>query len=557
MKAEIACTLICAGKEYKIQAPAGSPCVDILPVSIDRSQVLGVLLGNEISDLRRRVETHTTVECIGPDHPDYQRLYQQNLCSLFFAAAARKKPDLSWRLGHSVGEALFVESLNAEASAEDIAQIEADMRDMVSRREPFESLLLAYHAADKELRKAGRDDSASLLGHLNPPFVRLLKIAGITVHLVLGPVAVDASALPHFQLLPYHGGVLIRYPSAKDQGPHAPLAEFRDIPMLSRIYEEHRHWSRILGAPNVGRLNQLTDSKQVKDFILIAEALQAGKINSLSEKIAERRGQVGVVLIAGPSSSGKTTFAKRLGIQLQTFGIVPRTISLDDYFVPRDQTPRDEHGEFDFESFKAIDSGLFTENLLDLFAGKEVKLPSYDFKSGSRVYGAEAVRMQEDEVLIIEGIHGLNPGLIPSVPREKVFKIYISALTQINIDEHHRIATTDNRLLRRLIRDHRYRGNHAEATLGMWPSVRRGEDRNIFPYQQEADGEFNSALDYELGVLKPLAESLLREVHPESKAYPTARRLMDLLSLFLPIPREFVPDTSILREFVGGSAFKY
>ena len=556
--ADIRCIVSIGQNERVVQVHCGISCRELFQdEEIASERILGVRLGNQIQDIRTRVEGPCRIEAIVPGDADYQRLYQQSLCALLFAAAAMVLPKVRFKLGHSLGNGLFIECLDASLSESlsenQIADLSAEMRRLVNSKAEMAVIKTAYAEALEALSACSRRDSVELLSHMNPVFVDLLQI-GTTRQPVLGPVALHAGMLRNFELLPYHRGLLLRYPRNPET---EEVDKFSDIPLLSRVYEEHQRWSQILGAPSVGRLNTLTDTKKVKEFILIAEALQAAKLASLSQAIADRSPDLAIVLIAGPSSSGKTTFAKRLGIQLQTLGIIPRTISLDNYFVPRDQTPLDEDGEPDFESLRAIDTELFTENLLALISGDKVALPSYDFRSGTRVLPAATTQMERDEVLLIEGIHGLNPALIPHVPKERVFKIYISALTQINIDESHRISTTDNRLLRRLVRDYRYRGNHADATLAMWPSVRRGEDRNIFPYQQEADGEFNSALDYEIGVLKPLAESLLREVHPASPGYPTARRLLELLSLFLPIPREFVPDTSILREFVGGSAFKY
>ncbi len=336
------------------------------------------------------------------------------------------------------------------------------------------------------------------------------------------------------------------------------MSRFEPQPHLFQIFREHKEWGRILGVNTVGRLNEIIASGEIDDFIRIAEALHEKKIVQIADHISSHRHHLRWLLIAGPSSSGKTTFAKRLAIQLRVNGLRPVTISVDDYFVDREFTPRDENGDYDFEDMATIDLPLLHEHLRALEDGGEISIPSFNFEKGAReMKEGRTLRLEPDDMVIVEGIHALNPHLTKVIAPEHKFRIYISALTQLNLDAHNRISTTDNRLVRRLVRDNAFRGNPALGTLQMWPRVRRGEKRWIFPFQQEADIAFNSALDYELAVLKYFIEPLLAEVKPIHPQYAEARRLQDFLSSFLGISASRVPPTSILREFIGRSSFRY
>jgi uridine kinase len=357
-----------------------------------------------------------------------------------------------------------------------------------------------------------------------------------------------------WEIRSYHDGLLLRYPHREEPD---RLTEFEDDPALYAITKEYREKAKILGVTSVGALNHVNASKGIKSYIQVAEALQNKKIAAMADMIAERSDRAKVVLLAGPSSSGKTTTSKKLAIQLKVMGFEPINISLDDYFIDRTRTPRDENGELDFECLEALDVDYLNEQLLALFAGEEIELPSYDFKAGMRKPSGKKIRMTGRELLVIEGIHGLNDRLTPRIPKEQKFRIYLSALTQLNLDDHNRVSTTDNRLLRRIVRDYNFRGHSALATLRMWPSVGRGERKHIFPFQNSADVAFNSALDYEIGVLKVYADPLLRSVKPTEPEYSEARRLESFLDNFTPIPPTNVPRDSILREFIGDSEFKY
>ena len=357
-----------------------------------------------------------------------------------------------------------------------------------------------------------------------------------------------------FELKKYKDGFLLRFPKGSDS---SKVPEFVDQPKLFEIYNKYKTWGQRLGVTSVASLNELIVNRKVNDFIDITETLQEKCISDIADQIAERK-TVRVVLIAGPSSSGKTTTSKKLALELQAMGYVPKVISLDCYYVDHTRTPRDADGNFDFECLEALDIELLNSNLVDLFAGKEIIVPTYNFHDGTQLFEEKnRMSLKENEILIMEGIHGLNDRLTPKIPSEYKFKIYLSALTQLNLDEHNRIPTSDNRLIRRIVRDYQFRGKGAAGTIAMWPSVRRGEEMYIFPFQNNADAILNTALDYELSVLKVYAEPLLLSVKPSEPEYSEACSLLRFLDSFNSIAPTAVPPRSIIREFIGGSAFKY
>jgi uridine kinase len=361
--------------------------------------------------------------------------------------------------------------------------------------------------------------------------------------------------LSSFELMPYQDGFLLRFPAI---GKGRTLSPFVDEPYLYKIYDDYKKWGRIVGVRVVGELNLNIAERTILDYIRIAEAHQARKLADIAQQIYERCDSIRMVLIAGPSSSGKTTSAKRLAIELMVLGLKPIAVSLDDYYRGKAETPKDENGEPDYECLEALDVPFLNEQLLALYRGGEITLPVYDFKTGSRKEtGGKKIKLEGGNILIVEGIHGLNDALTHSIDRGTKFKVYISALTQLNLDDHNRIPTSDNRLLRRMVRDSQFRGMDAVGTLKMWPNVQAGERKYIFPFQASSDAAFNSALDYELSVLKYYADPLLRAVKPRQIEYAEASRLLSFLENFTPIPPQYVPGTSILREFIGDSEFKY
>lgn len=516
---------------------------------------LGALVNNEVVTLSYPIEIDSDVTLLTMCDGRGWRIYRNSVAFLLAMAVRELHPGARFAVEHSLGHGFYCSFADGGAGLADgaLAHIRDRMRDLAARNLPIERRKIAFAEALKRFEEAGQQDKYDLLRFRNPPKVVVYDCAGFT-DLAHGVLADRTGALGHFDLIPHAPGFVLQFPE-RDRAP--AIAPFDPQPFLFRIFAEHKEWGRILGLRTVGDLNRLVAERQADEIVRIAEALHEKTIARLADRLLERQPGARWIFIAGPSSSGKTTFAKRLSVQLRVNGLRPVAISVDDYFVDRDRTPRDEAGELDFEHLETVDLALFNEHLARLDAGEEVELPSFNFAEGRREFRGRTLRIGADQMVIVEGIHCLNPKLGEGLPAAHGFRIYVSALTQLNLDDHNRIATTDNRLLRRLVRDHQFRGHNALKTLGMWPSVRRGEKRWIFPYQNEAEAAFNSALDYELAVLKPLAEPLLKEVKPYHAQYAEARRLMMFLDSFLTLPYGHVPPTSILREFIGRSSFRY
>ncbi|MFP4429865.1 MAG: nucleoside kinase [Spirochaetota bacterium] len=516
--------------------------------------LMAMRVNNEITSLSYPLEVNARLEPVTIDSTEGRRVYRRSLCFLLAMAFHEIAPQMHLVIGHSLGDSYYY-TLGEEQTvdAATLAQVEKRMRSLVQEDLEITRCYLAYEDAIRSFEDRGMMDTALLVKHKNASKVAVYTCGGI-MDLAHGPLAPRTGVLKTFALEIYEGGFILRFPGG--EGDPRELGTFRGSPLLFSVYQEHKEWGRILDVGSAGRLNDRVVSGGIREFIWVAEALQNKRIAEIGDRIVAES-QVRMVLIAGPSSSGKTTFAKKLEIQLRAAGRVPVAVSLDDYFVPREQTPRDEEGNYDFESLKAIDVTLLNEQLLALFEGEEVRMPVFDFKTGSRVTSDTPIRLRDNGILILEGIHGLNDQLTPRVSAQNKFKVYVSALTQLNLDDHTRIPTTDNRLIRRMVRDYQFRGHSALDTLHMWPSVRRGENRNIFPYQDSADVAFNSALDYELAVLRNYAWPLLTMVKPHHDVYHEAIRLMGFLDNFVGIPERNVPYDSILREFIGQSGFDY
>ena len=537
--------------------PAGTP---VSAVAADPAfprtshPVVAALLNNEVVSLEHGLMVNCTVAPVDSGSRAGIVIYRRSLCFLLAMAATRAFPKRRLIVGHSLGQGYFYHFDGmASIPLEDLQRIEASMREIVGRDLPVRTLSLSYQEAIEYFQKHHQPDTLLLLKNRNDPAVLVHSCDGF-LDLSHGPLVPSTSFLAVFGLLDYPPGFLLRYPPAEDQ---QHLGPFQENPVLFSIYREYKNWGKVLRVGSVGRLDELIRDGGIQEFVHIAEALQDKKIAEIADRINALRDQVKVVLIAGPSSSGKTTFSKKLMIQLRVVGRNPVTISLDDYYKPHSLTPKDEEGNPDFEALDALDVQMLNENLVQLLKDQESEIPIFDFHLGARKPSGRKMKLPERAILILEGIHGLNDALTPLVARERKHKIYVSALTQLNLDDHNRVATTENRLIRRIVRDSQFRGHGALQTLSMWPSVRRGEDRNIFPFQNAADSAFNSALDYELAVLKVYADPLLASVKPDVPQYQDARALLSFLGSFTPVHPRWVPPTSILREFIGESDFTY
>ncbi|MCX7842609.1 MAG: nucleoside kinase [Clostridia bacterium] len=517
-----------------------------------KSTIVAAKVDNDIKELNFRLYSDCRVEFIDMTTDDGLRIYCRSLCFILIKAVHDLFPDRKVVISHSISKGAFCEVKGGtELTVEEVGRIEARMRELVEAKIPFVKRITSLKAAKELLRKAGRMDRLHAVEHRDKPYVTVYSLDGLDDYFY-GYMLPDTGYVKVFEVKHYAHGLILRFP---DKSNPDALPEFFEQRKLFNIFMENKRWNRILGIENIGMLNDIIKDGKSSEIIRVAEALHEKKIAQIADMIAFNEDKKRVVLIAGPSSSGKTTFANRLSIQLKVNGLKPVTISLDDYFVDRDRTPVDESGDYDFEALEAIDVALFNKHLEDLIAGNEVEIPIFNFPNGCREPAGRKLRIDEDNILVIEGIHGLNERLTASIPREKKFKIYVSALTSMNIDNHNRIPTTDARIIRRIVRDHQFRGCSAINTIKRWPSVRRGEEKNIFPFQEHADVMFNSSLVYELGVLKTMAEPLLAEIDNSYPEYSEAKRLIEFLSYFLAIESREIPFNSIIREFMGGSCF--
>lgn len=538
-----------------LTAPHGTTAHALLSPFHDQAQPLvAVLINHHLQSLRRPLEVSGDLEPVRLDSSHGHKVYRRSLCFLLGRAAAQVLPGRSLHIGPSMDDAyLFLPADGQPLTPAEVSALEAALRRLVQDNHPLQPVTLSYQEALRRFPEDRDPETRLLILQKNEPEVHCVEGAGAW-DLEHFPLVPDTGLLNVFALVPYKEGCLLRFPEKRWP---LQLVAGEDRPFLYNIYSEFKAWGQILGVPSIPRLNEIAQSKDIAHFVQVAETLQEKKLSQLADTISARRDQLKVILIAGPSSSGKTTFTKKLAIHLQVLGFKPRLLSLDDYFVAREDTPKDADGNYDFEALHALDIPLLNQHLVALLDGQEVEIPVFDFKVGHRKESGHKLQLGPRDILLMEGIHGLNNALTPSIPAARKFRIYISALTPLNLDSHNRISTTDNRLIRRLVRDYQFRGYSALHTLKMWPSVRRGEDKNIFPFQEGADAVFNSALDYELAVLKNLAVPLLHTVPPTEKEYTQARLLLDFLENFTPIPVLHVPTFSLLREFLGNSGFKY
>jgi uridine kinase len=516
-------------------------------------RVIAARFNNKVRELKSPLECDGGLVFVTLDTPDGMSVYRRSLAFVMIRAAREVFGNPKVYVRHSLSKGYYCEmDLGRELELEDLESLHARMREIVDADEPFIREELSVKEAVRVFEEDGQLDKVGVLKYRTEPTVNIYRLGDFKDYFY-GCLAPSTGYVDLFELRFYPPGFILRFPLYQDP---TRIPEFEEQKKMAEVFREFVRWGQILRIGKVGDLNEIIESGDGPETIKIAEALHEKKFAQLADMIASKLTRPRLVLISGPSGSGKTTFSKRLAIQMKVNGIQNVTLSLDNYFLDRDETPRDETGEYDFEAPEAIDVDLLNRQLLDLFAGKEVDVPRFSFRSGKRV-GSRKLSLEPDEVLILEGIHALNPMLTPSIPSIMKFRLYVSALSQLNIDDHNRVPTRDVRKLRRIVRDNLFRGYGAIDTLSRWESVSRGEDRYIFPYQEEADAMFNSSLVFELCVLKTYAEKLLKEIKNDVPDYAEARRLLRFLSYFLPVPARDVPPNSMLREFIGGSIFKY
>ena len=510
-------------------------------------------VNNKVEGMHYRVYNSKDVEFLDMTSSSGSRAYTRTLFFVLCKAVQDIYPATDVVIDIPVSNGFYVDiRLGRPVVDEDVNIIRRRMQEIIDARMPIRRFTVPTEEAVALFQEKGDVEKVKLLKTSGSIYTTYYKI-GDYVDYYYGTLLTNTSQLYLFGLEKYYDGMLLRIPSLKNPD---VLGEMTRQDKMFEIFKEHHRWQSILGIRTVGDFNQAIDANHSTDIINISEALQEKKIAKIAEEIASRKG-VKLVLLAGPSSSGKTTSCKRLSIQLAVNGLKPLQISLDDYFVDREKTPKDASGEYDYESIYALDLDLINEQFNALFRGEEVELPKYDFQSGKSKKSGNRLKMNDNNVLVVEGIHALNPELTAHIPQEQIFRVYASALTTILLDNHNYIPTTDNRLLRRIIRDYKYRGVSAQETIHRWPSVRSGENKWIFPFQENADAMLNTAMLYELAVIKMQAEPLLQQVPENCEEYAEAYRLLKFLKYFKGIPYNNLPPTSLLREFLGGSSFHY
>ena len=545
----------CKNNKKTQKVEIGSTLFDVFS-SFDLKMTHGPVsarVNNKVEGMHYRVYNSKDVEFLDMASSSGSRAYTRTLFFVLCKAVQDIYPNTDVVIDIPVSNGFYVDiRLGRPVVEEDVNILRRRMQEIIDAKMPIRRYMVPTEDAIALFQEKGDVEKVKLLKTSGSIYTTYYKI-GEYVDFYYGTLLTNTSGLYLFGLEKYYDGMLLRIPSLKDPD---KLGEMTKQDKMFDIFKEHHRWQDILGIRTVGDFNQAIDAGHATDIINISEALQEKKIAKIAEDIANRQG-VKLVLLAGPSSSGKTTSCKRLSIQLAVNGLKPLQISLDDYFVDRDKTPKDDNGEYDFESIYALNLDLLNEQFNALFRGEEVELPKYDFPSGKSVKSGKKLKMEPNNVLVVEGIHALNPELTAHIPQEQIYRVYASALTTILLDNHNYIPTTDNRLLRRIIRDYKYRGVSAQETIHRWPSVRTGENKWIFPYQENADAMFNTAMLYELSVIKMQAEPLLQQVPENCEEHAEAYRLLKFLKYFKGIPYNNLPPTSLLREFLGGSSFHY
>ena len=516
----------------------------------DGSQIVGAVVDGYLKELSYPLERSCDIQPINMSSADGSKIYRRSLTFLLQTAFVDLFPDYLLTIDNSVPSGGYFCKISGREplSSKEIDQLEARMKEIVKADLPITKEKVSLDEAREYFARKNYQDKTHLLQYRKKPYLVLYKLQDHKDY-HHGYMVPSTRYLNLFKLHQRGEGFILQYPR---RGSPKKLLYMPKYSKLLQIFKQYGSWLQSLDIDSLGALNDTIQNGTIREVILVSEALHEQKISQIAEKIARKNGKVRVVLIAGPTSSGKTTFSKRLAVQLLTYGISPFALEMDDYFVDREKTPKDENGKYDFESFRALDADLMEKHINELMDGKEVTLPRFNFKSGLREKG-KTVRLNEKQIILIEGIHGLNPQLLPQISKDNTFRIYTSCLTQLNLDHFNRISTTDTRMLRRIVRDAQTRGYSPIRTIDLWDSVRRGEREYIFPYQENADDIFNSALVYELAAMKPYVEPLLRQIPFGTFEYLEAKRLLAFLDWFLPVDSNLIPDNSILREFIGNS----
>jgi len=517
---------------------------------IKEKGIIACRFNNEVKSLDFKIEENGKIELIDISNKDGMRVYRRGLIYILSKAFEELYPNAKTEINFQLSNSMLCEVIDAEVNDEMIAKINKKFKEIVEKNIPIIKKVMTKKEA-KEFYYKERNEKGRLQIEDGYKDTVSLYYCEDYYNYFYGILPISTGFAKIYEIIKYHNGILIRYPNKKDI---TKLPVFEENKKLLETLDEYEDLHETLHVQTLYKLNRIIKRKKIKEYILLDEALHEKKMAKIADDIVNRK-KIKVVLIAGPSSSGKTTFAHRLGIQLRLNGLKPVTISVDNYFVERENNPKDEFGNYDFECIEAIDTKLFNEHILKLLNGEEIDVPTFDFEVGTKRYNGEKMRLKDDQILVIEGIHCLNDKLTSLIPKDQKYKIYISCLTVLNLDFNNRISTTDSRLIRRIVRDHQFRGYSALHTLRMWDSVNRGEEKNIFPYQEEADSMFNSSLIYEIAVLKDYAVPLLKEINNTMPEYSEAKKLLSLLEYFESVPSEYVPTNSLLREFIGGSIF--
>lgn len=518
----------------------------------EKENIIACMVNNGVKPLNYILKENDEIELLSTSTRDGARTYTRGLLFIMAMAFEELYPQIKLTVNFQLSSSMFCEIENEIITNDMIEKVKTRMQEIINKNLPIKKVQMSKEEASKFIKKENTEIGEMQLENKDKKTVSLYFCEEY-YNYFYGVMPISTGYINLFDIMKYHDGFLIRYPSKNKPNEIKPYQEGKK---LLATLEEYDDIYRILGIATLSQLNEKIRNGEAKDIILLSEALHEKKIANIADKITEDR-KKRVILIAGPSSSGKTTFAKRLGIQLKLNGLKPKTISVDNYFVEREETPKDEFGNYNFEALEAVDLKLLNEHLVKLLNGEEIEIPTFDFKKGTKYYTGKTMKLEDDEILVMEGIHCLNDELTPAIDKNQKFKIYISALTVLNIDYYNRISTTDTRIIRRTVRDSRFRSYDALRTLSSWYSISAGEEKNIFPFQEEADVMFNTSLIYEINALKKYALPLFSQIGKEEKEYAEAKRLTEFLKYFEQIDIEDIPKNSLLREFIGGGIFNY